>query len=71
MASMSYCVMENTADDLAASIKKLAKFRTMDDLESRTSSYEFNGAKALARLCAEYLEIFERVEAGTNEPDDY
>lgn len=70
MASMSYCLFENTSDDLASSVRKLMKFRSLEHLRAGTNEYEFVAAKHLARLCAEYLEVFEQVEAGEYQPEE-
>jgi hypothetical protein len=70
MASMSYCVLENTSIDMAGSVEKLNKFQSLEDLRKRAGDHEYYAAKHLARLAAEYLEIFELVEAGQNAAAD-
>ena len=54
MASMDYCVFENTAKDLRRCIKKL---KSRDEV----SDYEEAYKGRLYDLCKEYADLYERV----------
>lgn len=54
MGSMSYCLFENTADDLSRCLDKLEEVGGCDDLTPQ----EAEGQRRLLKLCKEIHEQF-------------
>lgn len=61
MASMSYCLFENTLGDLGACVSRMAEARTLQDLTDDMSSYERRAYDEMWRTCRDFLAEHERL----------
>jgi len=64
MANMSYCMFENTGNDLAQCVRAMLEADSIEDLD--LSPYEQTAFERMKMLCQEFLEIarhFEKKEA--------
>lgn len=60
MASMSYCMFENTATELAQVANEMSEVDTWEDLD--LSEYERHAKERLYDLCEMYLSHYRRLE---------
>lgn len=63
MASMSYCVFENTTPDLELCVEKLKDGKVL-------SPYEEPYRHSLYELCKEYIDAYENYQPIEDEDDD-
>lgn len=66
MASMSYCVFENTADDLQRCIFAMEDYLAENQdltefLNSRSSPEERKSVYRLVQLCNDYLDAYDQL----------
>lgn len=59
MASMSYCLFENTLSDLDRCVEKMGNAQTLDELD--LNEYEQRCFDSLWRTCREFLAESERL----------
>lgn len=59
MASMTYCIFENTANDLGQCIAMMEDARNIDELEM--NQYEQDAFKMLYKLSKAYIKHYERL----------
>lgn len=58
MASMSYCVLENTETDFRQCVEKISNINSLDDL----SDFEREAAEKLRELANEYIQWFDKLD---------
>lgn len=63
MASMTYCMFENTAGELSQVVGAMENARDLDDLD--LNSYEQDGFFTLYQLAKQYIRQYERLEAAS------
>lgn len=59
MGSMSYCLFENTAGELARCVDKMAEAETLEDLDF--NEYELRAFHSMWRIAREFLGEHERL----------
>ena len=59
MPSMSYCMFENTSNELNQCVTAMREAQDLDDLD--LNEYEQDGFRDLHFLCISYLENFKRL----------
>lgn len=59
MGSMSYCLFENTASELARCVDKMAEAETLEDLDF--NEYELRAFHSMWRIAREFLAEHERL----------
>ena len=64
MASMSYCLFENTAGELGRCVSRLEEARTVEDLDF--NEYERRAFLEMWRTCKDFLAEHERLLNGAN-----
>lgn len=62
MASMEYCVLENTAIDFAECISKLERLSDNGEVLSDLDDTEQRGAKKLYDMLQTYKRLYERLD---------
>ncbi len=71
MANMSYCIFENTSNDLSQCIGELQDavdngVSTTDFKNNLSSSYERAGFESLVEQCRSLLELIEAMDSNPN-----
>jgi len=64
MASMSYCMFENTELEMSQVVSNMRESNTWEDLD--LNSYEDASKESLYVLCKRYMEEFERLDSASN-----
>lgn len=66
MSNMSYCMFENTNNDLGDCIDRMQECETLEELD--LSKYEYNSFHNMARAAQEFLGEYRRlIETETDE----
>jgi hypothetical protein len=64
MASMSYCMFENTESEMSQVVSNMTESNTWEDLD--LNSYEDASKESLYVLCKRYIKEFERLNSASN-----
>ena len=59
MPSMSYCMFENTSNEMIQCIGSMIEARTIDDLD--LNEYEQDAFRSMYDMCKRYVVEFERL----------
>lgn len=69
MTSMTYCMFENTAEELDNCIEGLTEVGHFDELD--LSDSETIALRRLSRMCKEFLELYKDLEQRSMEDPEY
>lgn len=61
MASMDYCLFENTADELERCVEKMEEAGSLEELTSKMSEYEKHSFMKMFRIARSFLAEHERL----------
>ena len=67
MPSMSYCMFENTSDELYECVDKMKEASVLSDLDM--NEYEVHGYASLYKLCKQFIVEHDRIKENTNDED--
>jgi hypothetical protein len=68
MANMTYCMFENTSNDLHQCVTAMREARDLEDLD--LNEYEQDGFRDLFHLCQRYIEFYKMLTVNDFEEEN-